>query len=69
MYELAKWYTPDPPWIQCCMLIYLMRNCILLKNSRSPVRASRSLYAHAQLSAFGCTCMHILADHVILSIS
>ena len=31
----------------------LTRILILLKNSRSPARASRSVYAHAQLSALG----------------
>ena len=36
-YVFIKLYTPDPPRIQYCMLIYLTRNFILLKNSRSPV--------------------------------
>ena len=27
-YVRIKLYTPDPPWIQCCMLIYLTRNFI-----------------------------------------
>ena len=47
MHELNN-YSPDPPWIQCCD----RSHCGAARPARSP---SASVYAHAQLSAFGST--------------
>ena len=58
MYEL-KLYTPDAPgpWIQCCIMLINVKFNTVEKFTFTCmyiyIRASRSVYAHAQLSDLG----------------
>ena len=55
MYESNCIYTPNPPWIQCCMLIYLYT-----------VEKFTCIWITICACAAQCLCvhMHILPDHV-----
>ena len=73
MYEL-KLYTPDPPgpWIQCCII-----NMLILFNAKFNTVEKFTftcIYVHLDLymrmrSSVLWAHVHILADHVTLSIS